>query len=114
MNIKVLLILIVSLSLVGCSYSQSKSSDKLEPTYQSIQANILGPKCYQCHAERFEPQAEPLNNFDLLSAKVSPYFPEDSPLFLHVATGSMPPEQPLTARERDAIYNWIRSGALNN
>jgi len=91
----------------------------LNPTFSSIQSNILIPKCLDCHSGptakqgvRLDSYEEIMNSPDLL---IVPEFPDFSMLYMVIsgAVGTtMPPDSPgLSEREIRVIRDWILNGA---
>ena len=103
----------------------------LEPTFSSIQSNILTPKCVNagCHPGSLAPMSLQAgvaygNLVNRPSAfgipRVDPGDADNSALYLKVigdnSVGSRMPlnRNALTTPETDAIRDWINGGALNN
>lgn len=110
---------------------QQVESIPLEPTYKSVQKNILDQKCVSCHTPGSPVGRIPLNKYeDLLNSPLDIVLPGNSeesgiilvassqdedvvmppPFFKNQPTGYLPlsPEEILTIQE------WIDQGALNN
>lgn len=95
------------------------SPDKV--TYEQHVRPILKTNCFHCHGEG----NELAGNLDLRlrrlvlkggesGASVIPGDPDQSPLWLRVHQGEMPPEEiekKLTPAERDVLRRWITAGA---
>ena len=135
---KILLPLLFALSFVGCGSGNmpivetgKTLGDKpkevpddpvipLTPTFQGIMANILQPKCLECHSKATSKNhGVILNSYaEIMNAThelVTPGEPMDSDLYAAVFGGKMPPnKEKLTAEEIDAIRVWILEGAKNN
>lgn len=97
---------------------------RLEPTYDSIRANILVPKCISCHRPGEDAKNIPLlTREDLLNSPheiVLPGNPGESGIVLVTqpdARKKMPPIDSgisgLTREEIQTIEEWIRNGATN-
>jgi hypothetical protein len=96
---------------------------KVEPTFTSIQQNILIPKCISCHSPGGSADLVPMETYeDLINseffASVIPGDSLNSPLYKVIqpdARRRMPPRSsglaPVTFEEADAIRLWIDSGA---
>ena len=84
------------------------------PSYTSLKADILTPKCSGCHggAGGFFTQT-----YSQIITRVVPGDPlaAGSKLYLRTADGTMPPGgPPLTAAELQKIYDWIFANAPDN
>jgi hypothetical protein len=88
----------------------------LAPTFASISANILVPKCTMCHGAtradsglRYHTHAETLRTVTVGNGA-------DSELYKECNSGGMPeaPFKRLSAAELAAIKTWIDNGAANN
>jgi uncharacterized membrane protein len=97
---------------------------RLEPTYSSIRANILVPKCITCHQPGEDAKNIPLlTRDDLLNSPheiVLPGNPDESGIIVVTQPGArdkMPPPEsgmsPLTQEEIAVIKDWITNGASN-
>lgn len=85
---------------------------ELTPTFKSISQNILAPKCEACHGTDSD---SPVTNYTFLKAKwVVPGNLKKSVLYQQVAKSLMPPSDPLTKKEIQAISDWILQGAQLN
>ena len=85
-----------------------------DPALEAAAANILGPKCANCHGvtgnnPRFlnTPNSPGLNDLAQNTNYVRIGQAEGSRLFQRSSDGSMPPGNPLTAAEYNAIGAWI-------
>ena len=134
---KVVIFILILITVSGCNYRffddvvlpdieiapDGSLISKIEPTFASVQQNILIPKCISCHSPGGSADLVPLETYeDLVS---SPFFvsvvPGDSlnsPLYKVIqpdARRRMPPRSsgiaPVTFEEADAIRLWIDSGA---
>ena len=90
----------------------------LEPTFTSVHANILVPKCVGCHRVG---GSQPEQNFEnymntILTGGIEPGDAESSDLFKVCEDNEMPrqPIPPLTNEELTVLGQWIDQGALNN
>ncbi len=96
---------------------------KVEPTFISIQENVLIPKCISCHSPGGSAELVPLETYeDLLNSdffiSVIPGDPFNSPLYKVIqpdARRRMPPRSSgvpaVTLEEADSIRLWIEAGA---
>jgi hypothetical protein len=84
--------------------------------FSAVQS-LFNQKCVSCHMV-----ADASNNFvglanyeDIsLSGTIAPGDPDNSPLFLSIISGSMPPGPPLSQGEINLIRDWISNGALDD
>ena len=101
----------------SCSYLEPSSTYLLpsipEASLGSLQKNLFGPKCLNCHNSNFA-----LGNYDLSTyagimsgGRVIPGDPNNSLLMQRVKDGTMPPSGPLSEQEIDSIEAWILAGA---
>ena len=113
--------------LMGCMEAKhdpgsgkfSAGYGKLEPTFESINRKIFGPKCVSCHSGSDAPHGidittyEKIINGSVFPPLVVPGSPENSSLYNSVMNNSMPKDsQPLSTVEKLTLFNWIRGGAL--
>ena len=87
---------------------------KLTATFRSIQVNILEPKCVRCHSGPNAKAGLDFSTWESSMVSVEPGKPDESTFFAMVDWDEMPPRNPLPQEEKDAIYQWILDGALNN
>lgn len=86
----------------------------LTPTFQSISALILVPKCVGCHGPTRADNGVRYDTYQLTKNTVRAT-PAQSKLYTECASGSMPDKAPnLTSLELAAISQWITDGALDN
>ena len=106
----------MSLVPVGSSGTGAMPLPTLAPTFQSISANILIPKCISCHGAaraesgiRYDSYAATVNSVSVNNANASK-------LYTVCKSGSMPdrPFGSLSSNELAAISMWINTGAGNN
>ncbi len=77
------------------------------PTYTSLKADVLTPRCASCHAF--------VSDYAQIMTRVSPGNPGGSTLYQRVANDSMPTSGgALTAAQKQKIFDWIMDGAPNN
>jgi mono/diheme cytochrome c family protein len=106
----------------GTNAEAPKPVAKLEPTYESIRANIFATRCLSCHNPTGKASDVALDpKEDLLEPDeklVVPGKPEESRLFVAVSRNDkkrMPPAKslarPLDKDELDVLRAWIQSGA---
>jgi len=82
------------------------------PTYTSLKADVLTTRCASCHGSSggFSTQT-----YSSIITRVTPGNPSASLLYTRVANDSMPASGgPLTAAQKQKIYDWIMDGAPNN
>lgn len=107
---------ISSMKLVPLDPAASLPLPALAPTYSSIAANILIPKCTGCHGAA---RADKGIRYDSLAATMRTVTAGNSggsKLYSECRSGSMPdrPFANLSAVELAAIKGWIDGGAANN
>ncbi len=114
-NLKFLLVLLASLTLLNaCDSAENSSRSLVDPeltTYLSIDTDIIQPQCLECHG--------PTNAYDLSSLQsitasgtVVPNQPNESSFYTTVASVEVPhPDDPLTPLEIERIRLWILNGA---
>jgi hypothetical protein len=100
---------------------QLPTLSKLEPTYASVKANILEPKCLSCHSAKGSAERVPLGTLsDLLNSPleiVIPGSPDESGLVIMTSRTDakrMPPPNKgpaLTVNEISFLRSWIEQGA---
>ncbi len=117
-NVRFSILIFVIAAVSGCNYTRSKLDGTKplvgEGRFQSIQRNILTPKCVGCHGSSSISGGVDLSTFERLMRDpvVVPYYPEKSKLFTCVKSGWMPKaDSPLSNEEVDSIYQWILAGA---
>lgn len=77
------------------------------PTFTSLKADVLTPRCASCHGF--------VSVHSQIITRVSPGNPSGSTLYQRVANDSMPTSGgPLTAAQKQKIFDWILDGAPNN
>lgn len=87
----------------------------LMPTYSSIQANVLRPKCSGCHNATRQDGGVNLSTYTAVMNTVTPGNPATSSLFTTTQSGDMPRRGTrLTAAQLGAIRDWITQNAQNN
>lgn len=104
--------------LSSCNYTRTKidGSKPLEgeSKFQTIQRNILIPKCVSCHGGSSTSQDVDFSSFERVVRDpiVIPFQPEKSKLFTSVKSRWMPKSgSPLSDGEIELIYQWILEGA---
>ncbi|HEX4924888.1 MAG TPA: c-type cytochrome domain-containing protein [Bdellovibrionales bacterium] len=83
--------------------------------FGQLHAQVLGPKCVQCHGGEAVKAGVDLTTYEkvmALESLVVPGKPEESYLFEVVKTDQMPPREPIAAKEKELIHRWIKDGAL--
>lgn len=120
-------ILLFAIILMGCVEATHDPVDddgkgkfgKLENNFQSIFANIIQPKCVECHSGSNAPHNIHLSSYEEIvngsafPPLIVPGKPNESSLYKSVLNGSMPKNRPrLSETELVVLYNWIRDGAL--
>lgn len=137
MKSRIVLLILTIITASGCNYRffddvvlpeieiapDGSLVTKVEPTFTSIQQNILIPKCISCHSPGGSADLVPMETYeDLINseffASVIPGDSLNSPLYKVIqpdARRRMPPRSsglaPVTFEEADAIRLWIDSGA---
>lgn len=88
----------------------------LGPTYTSLAANVLTPKCVGCHSTNNKTAGYAFDTFANVSKSVKARNAAGSLLYTITQSGSMPPRPnpTLTSDEQRALSDWIQAGALNN
>jgi len=90
----------------------------LEAKYSSIAEFILKPKCYSCHSPPGTSRQKPdLTTYTKImsSGTIIKNQPQSSALYTDVRDELMPKSgTPLSAQQKQAIFDWIASGASNN
>lgn len=105
MKARFLVLFLSVASLEGCGYRELKTG--ISPSFQSIQANIVQPKCLHCH--------ESLATYEGLLRVVEPGSPEDSEFYEEIQEGGMPLHSvKLSDAEIQAVHDWIQNGAQND
>jgi hypothetical protein len=110
------------LLLTGCGASVGGGTGDREPqsgiplaaTFESINANILRPKCLSCHSGSRAPHGIDLSSLKKIMENNSfppllvPGDPKESSLYTSVLNGSMPKNRRrLNSRELEALRLWI-------
>jgi hypothetical protein len=106
-------VLLLSMAIIGCTgttYDDVPSQVGGNPTYASIRASVIQPKCAACHG----PGPRDLTTYAATMKYVVPGKPQESKLCVQVATGKMPLAGPLPQGEIDEICEWILDGALES
>ncbi len=93
------------------------SADRGRAAFEGKVRAILTDRCLACHAADKQKGGLDLTQRDRAivggenGAAIVPGKPEDSALYEKVAAGEMPPKNPLTADQVEAIRGWIEAGA---
>ena len=97
----------------GAEAPKSEEVIPLEASYFSIKANIIDPKCIDCHNSQTSQGSVDLSSYSRVMNYVDTDDPQDSELYLSTLDGSMPPEpqHPLSNEELTVILQWISNGA---
>jgi mono/diheme cytochrome c family protein len=86
------------------------------PTYAWISANIFKAKCMECHSGPGSDGGVDLSEYELFANDptiLKKGNPEESVLYDEIKTNDMPRKRtPLNEKEKLAIYEWIKKGAL--
>jgi len=109
----------------GLNQNENKpSEDEIEPTLSSIKKNIISVRCQICHSPGGKADHIPLiTHSDFVDSPreiVLPGNPDESGIIIAISKTDddrMPPPStgdPLTDKQIDAIYKWIKDGALDN
>ena len=126
--IKFLLLVCFIGSLAGCGPKHEvlvddevEQSDLSLVGFESIHKNIIVKKCLSCHNSAQSPHGINLSSYEtIINSPVFPplVYPGDplgSSLFDSVLSGRMPPQsEPLSFFEKQAVFEWIRLGALSS
>lgn len=87
----------------------------LEPKFNSIMANIIGPRCLSCHDSTQRKGGVVLQDYQSLMRQVVPRDAEASELYDVLEDNEMPASGgALTFQQKETIRQWINQGALNN
>ncbi len=91
------------------------------PNFSDIQKLFIKYQCFDCHSEKGEAKLRPLKDYETLLSKklgmVKPGKPKDSTLYLKLIDEDdpMPPRDkrydPISDRDKQTIYDWIKEGA---
>ena len=84
----------------------------LGPTYSAINNLIIKPKCLNCHNSTSAAGGVSFSTFQQLMNTVVAGNPGASVFYTEIIGNTMPPNGPLSQPEKDAIMQWITSGAL--
>ena len=82
------------------------------PTYTTLQSGLFQSRCASCHGTSggFSTQI-----YSQISTRLVPGNPVNSLLYQRVANNTMPTSGgPLSASEKQMIFDWIAAGASNN
>jgi len=91
------------------------SAIPLAPTFTSISANILLPKCAGCHGATTADEGVRYDTYTNTLRTVTKGAPGSSKLYTVCRGGDMPQGAPnLSAAELQTISDWITGGAPNN
>lgn len=87
----------------------------LEPTFKSISANILQPKCVYCHGPIKSEESLHYETYLGTMKSVKPKVPTSSKLYTECKNGKMPePPGTISPAQISVIKDWITNGALDN
>lgn len=86
----------------------------LVPNYAAINNLIIKPKCLNCHSSANAAGGVSFSTYAQVISTITPGQPATSVFYTDVQSNKMPPNNPLTANEVNAIMQWIQGGALNN
>jgi hypothetical protein len=110
---------VLSVALVGCGKPQGRETTQpnsaATPSFSWIQGNILQASCVRCHSAGGGATGVDLSSYETMMASgvITPGSPEQSSLYVQIASGSMPKRaEPLSADKVGAVAEWIRLGAL--
>jgi mono/diheme cytochrome c family protein len=111
--------LLSAILLCGCSYDRKSEEYSalatVMPTYSSINAQIIQPKCMTCHGPGGEAENIDFTTYAGVYRNVKPGKAESSRIYNEVESGDMPQYRPqLSDDEILAIYQWIQNGAPND
>lgn len=117
MRARVFGLFLAALALGGCNYSRMKDAARpnlgaagaraLGPLdFQTVQANVLGPRCYGCHLpETGNKGNSNLATYNDVRAQLGRV------AFRSLETKDMPPGDPLSADEMALLTAWMDAGA---
>jgi len=111
---------------IGCGagheYIQDEKVEQAQVStsdFDSIHQTIIASKCLNCHSGKGSPHGIDLSSYDsivnslVFPPLIVPGDPESSSLFLSIVDDGMPlRKEPLRFREKQAVFEWIKSGAL--
>lgn len=87
----------------------------LEPKFNSIMANIIGPRCLACHDSVQRTAGVVLQDYNSVMQQVVRGNASRSELYEVLEDNDMPASGgPLTFQQKEVIRQWINSGAVNN
>ncbi|MGH1468236.1 MAG: c-type cytochrome domain-containing protein [Bdellovibrionales bacterium] len=112
--------------MTGCSANhESLTDDKVEQSqaassrFNSMYQTVIASKCLSCHDGEGSPHGIDLSSYNsivnstVFPPLITPGDPEASSLFLSVEDDGMPlKKEALNFREKLAMFEWIRLGAL--
>lgn len=115
-------VLLISLFIVGCDAPKSyHNEERIEANFKTINSSIIESRCVECHGPKKQAKKIDLSSYEKIMSKdifpplVIPGNPERSSLYQSVISGDMPKNRPrLSNRELQAIYDWIKNGALKD
>ena len=114
---KISLCFLATLAITACGYHQKNQSYSplatVTPTYSSINAGIITPKCLPCHSSTGG--APDFSDYKGLFKRVHAGSPDSSSLYTAISSGSMPVDRPMLSDDDIlAVYQWIQAGAQND
>jgi len=116
--VRAIRLLVVAAGLGGCSSAPAPymcpddapvACPSPAPSFAADVAPIIVDHCQKCHAPGGMAQRFSFQTYD----QIAPYA-GDINLQLQTCAMPPPPERPLTAAERQAMFGWIFCGALND
>ena len=101
----------------ACGY-HSKNQDysqlaTVKPTFSSISAGIITPKCMPCHNPTGG--APDFSNYKGVFKRIEAGSADRSSFYTALTSGSMPVDRPMLSDDDIlAVYQWIQAGAQND
>jgi mono/diheme cytochrome c family protein len=78
-------------------------------SFSYLSTFVFQNQCVQCHSD-YNTYSGLMGSGDVIAND-----PNNSPLYINVVNGTMPPTgNPLSAPEVQIVFDWINNGALNN
>jgi len=98
----------------GISLPPNDPPPPLGPTFKSISANLLVPRCLPCHGVTQAKGGIRYDTYANTLRTVKAGLPSDSPLYTETNSGKMPeaPYPRFDAAEMAVLQQWILEGAL--
>lgn len=84
----------------------------IQPTFLELQQNNVWENCLRCHNNTHAEGNFQIDNYGSVYARVVPYEPEQSLLYIKITTGSMKDYSNFCLN--NAVRKWIEAGASYN